>query len=353
MEENQGIDIAKIINLVKQVWSKSIWPYKWLILVAAIAYAGWSYNQERKRPIIFSGGTSFMLESEDITSHVGSAGINSNLMLSNFIGNEKSNKTILMALFVSNKMKELTLLTPAKVDGKTDLLVNHFLRLQGAPKDSSGYYGFDTTFKYGEDPMKDSRLRQIANSLKSPDFHAGTSEEGLFYLLYKHRSEDFVLALIKNHIEVISNYYIKKRLEKAEKVLEFSEQHRDDVKKKLAGAEYSLAALLDRSNGAVMHRALTDRTKLERKVEVYNNMYISAEVTYQSAKVNVLKKTPYIQIIDDARAPLSSTVIKPTSAALTGFVIVLIVGIIICIALYFVMDFISKQKELLRESKEE
>jgi len=352
VEEKQSFDLVKIIQLRRNIWTKSIWPYKWIILIVAIGFGAWSYYKEKNQPIIYSGGTSFMLESEDITSNAGSVGINNNLMLSNFIGSEKSNKTILMALFLSNKMKELTLVTSAVVDGKSDLLVNHFLRLSGIKPDSTGSYGFDSTFTYGEDPVKDSRLRQIASSFKSPDFHAGTSKEGLFYLLYKHENQDFVLTFIENHIDVISNYYIKKRLEKAEKVLEFSEKHRDDVKSKLANAEYSLAFLLDRSNGAVMHRALTDRTKLERKVEVYSEMYISAEVTYQSAKVNFLKKTPYIQIIDDARAPLERTTVRPTSKAIFSCIIVLFLGILVCVGIYFLNEFITKQKKLFADSKE-
>ena len=340
-EEKKSLDIGKIITLVKDVWAKSVWPYKWIILVVALALGAWAYFKENNRPVTYSGGTNFMLESEDITSKSSMQG---NLMISNFMGSDKSNKNILMALFLSNKMKELTLLSEAVVDGKKDLLINHYKRIHGAKPDSSGSYGFDSTFKYGLNSADDSYLRAVANSFKTPRFHAGTSEQGLFYLLYESGNEDFTLAIIKNHIKTISEYYTSKRLEKAKTVLEFSKSHRDEIKKKLASAEYGLASLMDRSNGVVMYRALTQKSKYERQVEVYNEMYLSAEVTYQSARVNVLKKTPYIQIIDDARKPLTRSVNKPIPKGITFFIVFLILGIGVCVGIYFLKDFIKKQK---------
>lgn len=346
-EEKSNIDIAQVLEIISKVWRQSIRKFWWIVVALALAIGSYMYVKEDSKDIVYSGGTSFILEAEDITSQAGGAAVEGNMLISNFIGSGKSNKTILMALFASNKMKELTMLSKAKVDGIEDLLVNHYLRLNGAAKDSTGSYGFDTSFKYGVDPKKDSKLRQIANQLKAPTFTAGTSEEGLFYLLYTHKNEDFTLAVIRNHIEVISNYYTSKRLEKAQKVLKFSEEHRDEIKNKLASAEYSLAALMDRSSGVVMYRALTEKMKLERKVEVYNEMYLSAEITYQAAKVNVLKKTPYIQIIDDARSPLVRSENKPLSKGITFFLVIMFLGFALLVGLYFLKDFIRNQKEAL------
>lgn len=349
MEENKAnIDLGKILDIVKDVWNKSLKKFWWIVLIVSVLMAIYAYRQENNKPIVYSGGTSFILESEDITSQAGGTAMEGNVLISNFVGSGKSNKVILMALFASNKMKELTLLSNAEVDGKEDLLVNHYIRLGGGAPDSTGSYGFDTSFKYGEDPEKDSKLRLYAESLRPPTFTAGTSEEGLFYLLFSHKNEDFTLAMIRNHIDVISNYYTSKRLEKAQNVLKFSEEHRDEIKSKLASAEYSLAALMDRSRGAVMSRAFTEKMKLERKVEVYNEMYLNAEVTYQSAKVNVLKKTPYIQIIDEARSPLRTSKNKPFVKAVIFFVVFLLLGFMILVGLYFLKNFIAQQKEALR-----
>lgn len=348
-EEKKPINVLEILSLIKEVWVKSIWPCKWIILILAIALAAWSYNKESSRIVIYSGGTTFMLEAESVGKSNLAGG---NSMVANFMGSDKSNKNILMALFLSNKMKELTLLSSALVDGEEDLLINHYKRIHGAKLDSSGSYGFDTSFRYGKDPSKDSYLRQIASSLSASGFHAGTSEDGIFYLLFESSNEDFTLAIIENHIKIIGDYYIGKRLEKAQKVLKFSENHRNDVKKKLASTEYSLASLLDRSNGAVMNRALIDRTKLERKVGIYSAMYTSAEQTYQSARINVLKETPYIQIIDDARSPLRRSWNKPVPAAIKMFIIALVASIGVCVGIYFLRVFIKKQKTLLDNSIE-
>jgi hypothetical protein len=348
-EEKKSLDIGEILNLIKEVWSKSIWPFKWAILILALAFASWAYFKENSKPITYYGGTNFMLESEDIT---GQSAIEGNMMLSSFMGSNKSNKNILMALFISNKMKELTLLSKAVVDGEEDLLINHFKRINGDKPDSSGSYGFDSSFKYGESPKKDAYLRQVANSFASPQFDIGITKQGLFYLLYESKNEDFTLSIIRNHINGISEYYFSKRLEKARIVLEFSEKHRNDIKKKLASAEYGLASLMDRSNGAFMYRALSQKSKYERQVEVYNEMYLNAEITYHSAKVNMLKKTPYIQIIDDARAPLRISENKPVLKAITFFIVFFVFGIAVCVGIYFLRDFIKKQKAIYQQSTE-
>lgn len=346
MEEVQenSFNIHSIVEKIVPVLKEVVLPKWWLFLLIPIILGSFFYYRVSNKTIYYSSITSFILEEEDIASEGSSAAVISSPILMNFMQNNKSNKNLLKELMVSHKIIELTLLSQATVNDKSDLLINHYLRMAEPEKTDSALFLFDTAYEYGVNVRKDGRLRRVSKTMKF-DFIVSLEKSGIFYSKFTHTNEDFAKGFTDSHIRVIRKYYTEKRTVQARIVLEFSKENRDKVKEKLSTAEKNMAAFQDRNMGLVMHQGLLQKMRLEREVSILNEMYKEAESSFQSASINVVKHTPYIQVLDDSRYPLNQTRNKPWKyaiiAAIAGFVIT--IGVIV--GLFFVREFLKKQKE--------
>jgi hypothetical protein len=346
MEEEKvsSFNIHSILDKIRPMVKESILPRWWLILAVSLLFGSVAYYKISQNEILYSSIVSFILEEEDIASESSSGAAFSSPILMNFMQNNKSNKILLNELMVSHKIIELTLLSQAVVEGENDLLINHHLRMINPGVDDSSLYLFDTSFQYGISPNKDGRLRSISKSMKF-NFIVSLEKSGIFLSKFTYNNEEFAKAFTDNHIRVLRKYYIEKRTAQARVVLDFSEENRNKVKEKLSTAEKNLASFQDRNMGLVMHQGLLQRMRLEREVAILNEMYQVAELSYQNASINVVKHTPYIQIVDDSRYPLFKTVNKPLKFGILGAVVGFLATTGILVGFTFLNVFLQKQKE--------
>ena len=125
--ENSG-NIYDLLGLIKPYWKKTRWFIP-ISLIIGVALGGFLYYKKSQEIINFYGKSTFMLSSDDVAYSPGGLGASLGIMIPGSGGG--GNKTILLELLKSHRMIEKTMLSSAMVDGKKDLLINHYIELSG------------------------------------------------------------------------------------------------------------------------------------------------------------------------------------------------------------------------------
>ncbi len=344
MEEQQSQqNIFEVLEKVKPLLRTL---RKWLIpaLAAGVLLAGYMAFQERKKPVLFTGETTFILEDDLLNSESGGTGMNP--LISALAGQSVSgNKALLVDLAKSTMLIEKTLLMEAELHGKKTILANYMAERSGwlgSWKNSSDpklkNFSYSAQYRVGTLSEPDAALRSMAASINSKLICA-KMESGLFIMKYTSDDEEFTSQLLKKHLEQISQYYINKKLEKAQSVFKFAQQRHDSLRRVVSGQDSRLATIQDRSLNMIMARGKIPEMQTRRDMNVSNLMYQESVLALSQARMDLEKKRPFITMVDDPRLPLPhtrpSTMMKGIIGFIAGFILVLVgVGIFIFVSGY-------------------
>jgi len=303
---------------------------KWWVyfLVIAIALAI-SFFYLSVRPHKYIAKTTFM------TSSGGDSGLSSMLQLAagqfGIVPPSSGGNTLsadkLIELMGTKTIIIGSLLKEGEVDGQSDMLINHYLKMRN---DYSDDHKFTSTqiaeFSIDENDMAEDILTNVQERV----LEANSSENGIIRASVKMANEQLAKQFLDKLVAEVSHYHTATATEKEERELEMIQDRADSIKQALDVAEYNLSSWYDRQSrslkaAAVSAQSYVQQVKLDREAEILGQSYIEIVKGLELTKLSLLRQTPVIQIIDPPSYPLDSD--EPNKLMIFGLSIAGLLGL--------------------------
>jgi capsule polysaccharide export protein KpsE/RkpR len=337
----QPFNLFSYLKLIKPYWRKLL--RSWYIPVAFSVLLGlYKWYNERQNEPFFTAQITYMLEDEILNGAPAA-----NPLMAAITGQSPtSNKAIMNDLAFSNLLIEYTLLRNTSANGRYMPLINHLLEKQGV--DSTNPAWFKSEYKIGDNPSKDEMLRSFSNGIKLT-FKAMSKESGLLVMSFSNSDAFFCKRFLEQHLHTISDFYIDKRMDRANMIIKAATRRRDSLLAALQGKEYNSASMQDQGFGTVMRRASVPQTQLQRDINMLNAQYGESLAALNAAKMELEKKRPFIAVVDDIRFPLEATYPEPYKKGAIFGIIGLFLGIAVVVGFHLAKEMLVKQKQAFRK----
>lgn len=348
-------NIYRLISIYLPLVKKGF-RWWWIFLALGLVLGGWYYLKNADVPAKYNASVLFMLE-DDISGQSGGAGAMTNPMLLAMAGmSGNSNKTVIIDLSTSNKLIETTLLKKVKIGNKEQILLNYFLDVfgyRGGWNNDKELKNFvvKENYKVGENPRFDYMLRSYSRIIKS-SMACTVQESGIFKMTYASTDEAFTKVFMDTHLEVISDFYILRKIEKSASLVQFATRKRDSIASLLVGRDYGLANVQDNSFGFVKKSVVVPEMQIKRDITILTQQYNEIVAALNNAKLEMERRKPFITVIDDIRTPLDVEVINPMMRSITIAIVVFLLGILLTLGFYLLKDYLKAQREdFMKERK--
>ena len=213
----------------------------------------------------------------------------------------------ILELLKSRGVVEVTLMQHAKIDGKEDLLIEHYLeinKIKDAWKENEDLtpVSFNGSLTYENDSVSGDVWRSIIKDKLVVELYS--DEANIINLSYTSVNEGFAKEFVEALIEQMSKMYIVHQTAQANNTLDFLQNRADSVFGELEIAEEEFAKVKDINQRIVKASGRLKELQLMRRVEVLNAMYLEIVKNLELSKITLLNQTPIINIIDKPILPL-------------------------------------------------
>jgi uncharacterized protein involved in exopolysaccharide biosynthesis len=221
----------------------------------------------------------------------------------------------ILELLKSRGVVESTLMTKIKIAGKEDLLIEHYLKLNGIKEDWAENPNFDAVdfhnkLTYIHDSISGNIWKRIAEEKLVVEMQS--DEANIISLSYFSVNEEFAKQFVEVLIDQMSKMYVVHQTAQAKSTLYFLKERADSVFSELELAEEKFAKAKDINQRIVKASGRLKELQLMRRVEVLNTMYLEIIKNLELSKITLLNNTPIINIIDKPILPLEED--KPSKA---------------------------------------
>ncbi|MCX6183250.1 MAG: hypothetical protein NT150_15160 [Bacteroidetes bacterium] len=223
------------------------------------------------------------------------------------------------------------LLMDATIDGKRDLLINHYLE-KVIYRDSEKKP--NVLFKRGEKLTfkQDSVLNVVYGQVLMSGFSSVASKkDGIITIKFNSNNEEIAIAFLQNTLSFLTSYFTTKSVEKEQKSVDLMTRKVDSILVELQLAESQMADMKDHSVGMSKAIGRLGEVKLTRKIKVLNVLYGEGIKNLEIARYSLMEKEVIFQTIDEARTPLAWEKLAKTKAVLIGGILAGLIGLLIII----------------------
>jgi uncharacterized protein involved in exopolysaccharide biosynthesis len=209
----------------------------------------------------------------------------------------------------------------AKINGKTDLLIEHYLEIdkikdRWAESDDFKGVSFHDKSSFIHDSISGIIWQEIIENNLTVELKS--DEANIITLSYISLNQEFAKEFVEKLINEMSKMYIAHQTAQANKTLDFLQDRADSVFSELIIAEQQLAKAKDINQRIIKVTGRLKELQLMREVEVLNAMYLEIIKNLELSKITLLNKTPIINIIDEPILPLEEDKISKIVAGLLG-----------------------------------
>ncbi len=235
---------------------------------------------------------------------------------------------------------------------KNELMIETYVKVHkiakatvnGRPLNTINYK--DTTLY---DRTKDSITNKVVEKIIKDQLIIDKKDKKLSFISATMIDNDEFFA--KNFIELLAQnaieYFISYRTKKSSQNVEVLQVQADSVKKVLFGGIVNIAASNDLNINPIRQISKTSSQKKQVDVQVANAVYVEIVKNLELAKLNLLKETPLIQIIDTPVLPLKKEkhgrLLTGLFFGIVGFVLVIL---FLLIQKWITNGFLANLKEL-------
>jgi hypothetical protein len=309
-----------------QVWF-AFFKSKWkTILIAGIigGLIGLGYSFTKKN--IYTAKLSFALEEK------GTGGGNLSSLAAQFglggIGGSEGGVFSggnMIELLKSRFLIEKTLLSTVTINGKSDLLLNRYIRFnkldkKWAKKKSLAGLKFTSADRTKFTLQQDSVLGVISIGLIKNNIAVAQQDKKLSIINVVFASTDEVFAKVFSEklIETVTDFYIETKTKKSRGNVMLLQNRADSVQRELNAALYGRAQFGDQNMGLIRQQAAVPKLKQEMKVQMLGTLYGELVKNLEFAKLTLMREEPLIQIIDQPILPLPKARLGKLKAMLIG-----------------------------------
>ena len=271
----------------------------------------------------YNAELTFVVEGEKGGGSLGSMSVVASQFGFDISGSESAtfNQSNILELLKSRGVIENTLLQNIKVNGKEDLLIEHYLELNKVKEswlendDFDGIsYHDNSTFIH--DSISGRVWRNIIENKLIIELES--DESNIITLSYLSVNDEFAKGFVESLIGEMSKMYISHQTAQANNTLDFLQNRADSVFSELEKAEEDFARIKDINQRIVKASGRLKELQLMRRVEVLNAMYLEIVKNLELSKITLLNQTPIINIIDEPILPLDQDKKSKTLAGLLG-----------------------------------
>jgi len=214
-----------------------------------------------------------------------------------------------------------TLMQSSKLNGKEDLLIEHYLELNKIKASWLKDDDFEgVSFHTNKSVVHDSISGEVWASIVKDKLivKMESDEANIINLSYSSIDEEFAKSFVEILINEMSKMYISHKTAQANNTLDFLQNRSDSVFAELELAEKDFARIKDINQRIVKASGRLKELQLMRRVEVLNAMYLEIVKNLELSKITLLNQTPIINIIDKPVLPLEEEKTSKTLAGLLG-----------------------------------
>ena len=227
----------------------------------------------------------------------------------------------IMELLKSRGVVEATLLEEGTIDGKKDLLVEHYITIKEFREvwaKSEEFSGVN--FNKASTLEHDSILGVIWKELTETNLNIEMQNEetNIINLSFISANEQFAKQFTETLIDEMSKMYITHQTKQARNTLDFLQDRADSVFVELDKSEKEFARVKDINQRIIKASGRLKELQLMREVEVLNTMYLEIVKNLEISKMTLLNQTPIINIIDKPILPLEEEKLSKTMAGILG-----------------------------------
>ena len=227
----------------------------------------------------------------------------------------------IMQLLKSRGVVESTLLRKGNLEGKNDLLIEHYIsinKIREAWEKNEEFDGvnFNKQHRLCHDSIMGIIWAQIVES--NLEIEIQNEEANIITLSYISVDENFAKQFTETLINEMSKMYISHQTKQARNTLDFLQDRADSVFIELDKAEQEFARVKDINQRIIKASGRLKELQLMREVEVLNTMYLEIIKNLEISKMTLLNQTPIIQIIDKPILPLQEDKVSNILAGILG-----------------------------------
>jgi uncharacterized protein involved in exopolysaccharide biosynthesis len=313
-EEEFGIkDLIRILKTWKEVFVKNIFKILFAgIIGGAIGFA-YAYLDTPK----YNAQLKFVMRSDPGSGlSSGLAGLSSILGTGTGPGGSGSGLERVIELIGSDRIIGNAILTEAEVNGKQDLLVNHYISLQGYKKQwekdsvlKKVNYPNGIQFSDLEFPQRKA-IKMIIASLIGKDNISkliGKSfdkKSGVVTLAVTYKNEDFSIALTNAIYKEVIEFYSEQSLAATSNNVQVLSRKADSIRRELDATRRAFAKNSDQALGLLLQEDKVENKSLSFKENMLSLMYAEVQKNLETLKYIEASSMPSFSIIDLPYSPI-------------------------------------------------
>ena len=327
-EPNNNTDEISLKELIQkaQAWisffksrSKTI---IWAGLIGGLLGLSYSFI---KKPI-YTAKLSFALE-EKGASGGGLSSIAAQFGLGGIGGSEGGvfSGGNMIELLKSRFLIEKTLLSTVSINGKSDLLLNRYIRFNKldkawAKKENLANLKFTNSDRTHFSLQQDSVLGVISKGLIKNNLGVAQQDKKLsiINIVFSSNDEIFAKVFSEKLIENVTDFYIETKTKKSRGNVMLLQNRADSVQRELNAALYGRAQFGDQNMGLIRQQAAVPKLKQEMRVQMLGTLYGELVKNLEFAKLTLMREEPLVQIIDQPILPLPKSRLGKLKAMILG-----------------------------------
>ena len=227
----------------------------------------------------------------------------------------------IMELLKSRGVVEATLLEEGTIDGKKDLLVEHYITIKEfrevwAKSEEFSGVNFNKASTLEHDSIMGVIWKKL--TINNLNIEMQNDEANIINLSFISANEQFAKQFTETLIDEMSKMYITHQTKQARNTLDFLQDRADSVFVELDKSEKEFARVKDINQRIIKASGRLKELQLMREVEVLNTMYLEIVKNLEISKMTLLNQTPIINIIDKPILPLEEEKLSKTMAGILG-----------------------------------
>ncbi len=362
-QDDEEIHLGPLWTGIKQTFFYLL--RKWyLILTWLLVFGGlgllyaWWYGTK------YIATTSFATQGQSASSGL----LSSSLSLANALGLSGTtgkggggfDNKFFASLIQSRRVIKESLMQEGLMDGKKDLMANHYIELYKWRTGSLLKKGWNESpvlkdFKFVPKPIRqlnrleDSVLTVIYQSIIDNNLTMEYDESSPFNTAtFMTRDYDFSMHMMKLMVDKSSKYFIEDVYELNRKNLGIADSRVDSLGRALKSLDYRVANMQDMTNNLIRQKGRVGVTAATRDRDLLNEQYSAAVNNVELAKVTILTTAPILQVIDDPQFSTTASFVSKVTAFIVGGIIGVFLGSIFTI----VARTVSESNKKFRERQE-
>jgi uncharacterized protein involved in exopolysaccharide biosynthesis len=333
-EEEFGIkDLIRILKTWKEVFVKNVFK----ILFAGIIGGSIGFAYAYISVPVYNAQLKFVMRSDPGSGlSSGLAGLSSILGSGTGGGGSGSGLERVIELIGSDRIIGNAILREIEVNGKNDLLINHYIHLQGYRKQwqkdsllNKMQYPFGILFADLDFPQRKA-IKIIIGSLIGKDNTSKViaksfdKKSGVVTLAVTYKNEEFSIELTNAIYQEVIEFYSDQSLAATSNNVQVLTQKADSIRRQLEATRRALARNSDQALGLLLQEDKVENKSLSFKENMLSLMYAEVQKNLETLRYIEASSMPSFSIIDQPYSPIrpkgkSKILFSLLGVLLTGF----------------------------------